>query len=84
VRFHRRDACPALTGGQAREVVLERTISFTLNGKPVRMTLDDERMLLWVLRYDLGLTGTKFAAAPRSAAPALSWWTGSVRACSIR
>ncbi len=39
---------------------MQRTISFTLNGKPVRVTGDDERMLLWVLRYDLGLTGTKF------------------------
>ena len=39
---------------------MERTISFTLNGKPARVTVDDERMLLWVLRSDLGLTGTKF------------------------
>jgi carbon-monoxide dehydrogenase small subunit len=37
-----------------------RAVSFTLNGKPVRVTVDDERMLLWVLRGDLGLTGTKF------------------------
>ena len=37
-----------------------RDISFTLNGKPVRLTVDPERMLLWVLRDDLGLTGTKF------------------------
>jgi carbon-monoxide dehydrogenase small subunit len=37
-----------------------RPVSFTLNGRPVRVTVDDERMLLWVLRYDLGLTGTKF------------------------
>jgi carbon-monoxide dehydrogenase small subunit len=37
-----------------------RTVSFTLNGKPVQLTVDDERMLLWVLRYDLGLTGTKY------------------------
>ena len=35
-------------------------ISFTLNGKPTTVTVDGERMLLWVLRYDLGLTGTKF------------------------
>jgi len=35
-------------------------VSFKLNGKPVRVTVDDERMLLWVLRFDLGLTGTKF------------------------
>ena len=37
-----------------------RTVSFTLNGKPTRVRVDDERMLLWVLRYNLGLTGTKF------------------------
>jgi len=37
-----------------------RTISFTLNGKPTKATVDDERTLLWVLRGDLGLTGTKF------------------------
>ncbi len=36
------------------------TIAFTLNGKPTRVTVDGERMLLWVLRSDLGLTGTKF------------------------
>ncbi len=39
---------------------MERTITFTLNGRPARVTVDDERMLLWVLRNDLGLTGTKF------------------------
>ena len=36
------------------------TISFNLNDKPVRLTVDSERMLLWVLRSDLGLTGTKY------------------------
>lgn len=35
-------------------------IQFRLNGKPVQMTVDGERMLLWVLRTDLGLTGTKY------------------------
>jgi len=35
-------------------------LSFILNGKPVRLTVDGERPLLWVLRTDLGLTGTKF------------------------
>ena len=39
---------------------MQRTVSFTLNGKPAQVTTDDERMLLWVLRDDLGLTGTKF------------------------
>jgi aerobic-type carbon monoxide dehydrogenase small subunit (CoxS/CutS family) len=39
---------------------MERTVSFSLNGKAASVRTDDERMLLWVLRSDLGLTGTKF------------------------
>ena len=39
---------------------MNRTVSFRLNGKATSVTADDERMLLWVLRSDLGLTGTKF------------------------
>ncbi len=35
-------------------------IHFNLNEKPVSMSLDGERMLLWVLRTDLSLTGTKY------------------------
>ena len=34
-------------------------LSFRLNGKPMEMALDGDRSLLWVLRADLGLTGTK-------------------------
>lgn len=36
------------------------TIEFKLNRKPVRLTADGERKLLWVLRTELGLTGTKY------------------------
>lgn len=39
---------------------MQRTISFTLNGEPASVSVDDDRLLLWVLRDDLGLTGTKF------------------------
>ena len=39
---------------------MKETINFKLNGKSTSITVDDERMLLWVLRTDLGLTGTKF------------------------
>lgn len=39
---------------------MQRTISFTLNGQATRITVDDARMLLWVLRCDLGLTGAKY------------------------
>jgi aerobic-type carbon monoxide dehydrogenase small subunit (CoxS/CutS family) len=35
-------------------------ISFKLNDKPVRLNVDGDRTLLWVLRTDVGLTGTKF------------------------
>jgi aerobic-type carbon monoxide dehydrogenase small subunit (CoxS/CutS family) len=39
---------------------MAENISFTLNGKSVSLEIDTERMLLWVLRTDLGLTGTKY------------------------
>lgn len=39
---------------------MRRTLSFSLNGKPVRLEADDKRSLLWALRGDLGLTGTKY------------------------
>ena len=37
-----------------------QTVRFTLNGKSISLSAEGERMLLWVLRTDLGLTGTKF------------------------
>ncbi|UCF89331.1 MAG: 2Fe-2S iron-sulfur cluster binding domain-containing protein, partial [bacterium] len=39
---------------------MEKSLSFSLNGKEVTLAVDDERSLLWVLRTDLALTGTKF------------------------
>jgi aerobic-type carbon monoxide dehydrogenase small subunit (CoxS/CutS family) len=39
---------------------MNQTIQFTLNGKSVSLSVDGERKLLWVLRTELGLTGTKF------------------------
>lgn len=39
---------------------MRTTIHFTLNGQPKSLALDRERMLLWVLRTDFGLTGTKY------------------------
>jgi aerobic-type carbon monoxide dehydrogenase small subunit (CoxS/CutS family) len=38
----------------------KNVIRFTLNDKPVKMSVNDGRMLLWVLRTELGLTGAKF------------------------
>ncbi len=39
---------------------MNESISFKLNDKPIELKVDPERTLLWVLRTDLGLTGTKF------------------------
>ncbi len=39
---------------------MKENIRFTLNGKPTELAVDASRKLLWVLRTDLGLTGTKF------------------------
>jgi aerobic-type carbon monoxide dehydrogenase small subunit (CoxS/CutS family) len=39
---------------------MKRTIRLTLNGKPAIVSVDGERRLLWVLRTELGLTGTKY------------------------
>jgi aerobic-type carbon monoxide dehydrogenase small subunit (CoxS/CutS family) len=39
---------------------MKTSIKFGLNGRPVILNADDDRMLLWVLRADMGLTGTKY------------------------
>ena len=35
-------------------------LAFTLNGKPVTVTAEDDTPLLWVIRDELKLTGTKY------------------------
>jgi aerobic-type carbon monoxide dehydrogenase small subunit (CoxS/CutS family) len=35
-------------------------VQFKLNGKPVKLMVESDRKLLWVLRTDLALTGTKY------------------------
>jgi carbon-monoxide dehydrogenase small subunit len=39
---------------------MEKTISFVLNGKKTDILIDPTSTLLWVLRNQLGLTGTKY------------------------
>ena len=39
---------------------MKEIVRWTLNGKPTALTVDSDRTLLWVLRTDLGLTGTKY------------------------
>lgn len=40
---------------------MEKNIRFKLNGKTVNLTTSPDRKLLWVLRSDLELTGTKYS-----------------------
>jgi aerobic-type carbon monoxide dehydrogenase small subunit (CoxS/CutS family) len=39
---------------------MRETITFKLNDTPISLAVEGERMLLWVLRCDLGLTGAKY------------------------
>jgi len=39
---------------------MRRFVSFFVNGKSVDLQVDPRRRLLWVLRTELGLTGTKY------------------------
>jgi aerobic-type carbon monoxide dehydrogenase small subunit (CoxS/CutS family) len=39
---------------------MKETIRFQLNGKQTVLEIEGDRKLLWVLRTDLGLTGTKY------------------------
>ncbi len=38
---------------------MAKTIRFSFNGKQTALEVEEERMFLWVLRTELGLTGTK-------------------------
>ena len=50
---------------------MSQTVSMTVNGRAVSVTVDDPEMpLLYALRDDLGLTGRASAAASANAAPA--------------
>jgi aerobic-type carbon monoxide dehydrogenase small subunit (CoxS/CutS family) len=51
---------------------MEETIRFSLNGKKTELRIDPSQTLLWVLRNDLGLTGTKFGCG-----------TGFCGACTV-
>jgi aerobic-type carbon monoxide dehydrogenase small subunit (CoxS/CutS family) len=38
---------------------MAQLIEFSLNGRPTKLSVEGDRKLLWVLRTELGLTGTK-------------------------
>jgi nicotinate dehydrogenase subunit A len=51
---------------------MKTSVRFRLNGKPTTLDTDDGRSLLWVLRTDLDLTGTKYGCG-----------TGLCGACTV-
>ena len=51
---------------------MEQKIRFNLNGKRTEITTDPNQTLLWVLRNQLGLTGTKYGCG-----------TGFCGACTV-
>ena len=44
---------------------MPQAIQFLLNGQSTEIDVDPRRPLLWVLRTDLGLTGTKYGCGER-------------------
>ena len=43
---------------EAREIAMQKTVSLTVNGKPVSATVEGRTLLVQLLREQLGLTGT--------------------------
>jgi isoquinoline 1-oxidoreductase subunit alpha len=59
-------------------------ISFILNGQPQQLALDPEMPLLWVLRDELGLKGTKLGCGMALCGACTVHMNGApVRACSL-
>jgi isoquinoline 1-oxidoreductase subunit alpha len=59
-------------------------IAFTVNGKPVDVEADADTPLLWVLRDDLGMTGTKFGCGIAACGACSVHVDGNLaRSCSV-
>lgn len=59
-------------------------IAFTINGKPVSVEADADTPLLWVLRDDLGMTGTKFGCGIAACGACSVHVDGNLaRSCSV-
>ena len=64
---------------------MTESISFKLNDKPVQLKVDSDRALLWVLRSDLGLTGTKFGCGEGHCGSCTVMLDGvAVRSCLLK
>ncbi|HSG08931.1 MAG TPA: (2Fe-2S)-binding protein [Longimicrobiales bacterium] len=64
---------------------MRRFVSFFVNGKPVDLEVDPRRRLLWVLRTELGLTGTKYGCGEQHCGACTVLIDGSAAlACGVR
>ena len=60
------------------------TLSFTVNGRAVALDVEPEMPLLWVLRDELGLTGTKFGCGIAACGACTVHVDGeAMRSCSV-
>ena len=59
-------------------------IEFRLNGRSVQLDVDEDRLLLWVLRTELSLTGTKYGCGETYCGACTVLLNGrAVRACQL-
>ena len=59
-------------------------IAFTVNGRAVRVDVEDDKPLLWVLREDLNVVGPKFGCGVAACGACTVHVDGqAVRACSM-
>jgi isoquinoline 1-oxidoreductase alpha subunit len=60
------------------------TVALTINGKAVTATAEPDTPLLWVLREELGLTGTKFGCGIAACGACSVHVDGAIaRSCSV-
>jgi len=58
--------------------------SFTINGKPVTVDVPDDMPLLWVIRDELGLMGTKYGCGIARCGACTVYLNGrAVRSCQL-
>jgi aerobic-type carbon monoxide dehydrogenase small subunit (CoxS/CutS family) len=59
-------------------------VSITVNGKPYQLDVEDETPLLWVLRDEIGLTGTKYGCGIAQCGACTVHVNGeAMRSCSV-
>jgi aerobic-type carbon monoxide dehydrogenase small subunit (CoxS/CutS family) len=64
---------------------MTKTLRLHVNGQPVSLDTDEDRTLLWVLRTDLALTGTKYGCGAGICGSCTVVANGkAIRSCQVR